>query len=306
MIHPAPALPFDLRGLEVFLAVCEAGSMALAARRLGITQPSVSQAVAETEARLRVTLFDRRVRPIALTPAGAALRQRASALLAEARGIPPLLHQVAQGRVALLRVGLVDSLGRALSGPLAGFLAEAAEQSALFSGLTATHAKALLERQVDIFLGAEDVADIEGLERHLLREEEYILLLPRGTARPDSLADLVSLGCELPFIRFSARSRTGVEIERHLRRLRISLPRRQEFDTPLGVASAVAAGLGWALSTPLCLREAGLPADALDRAALPGPSLRRHLVLVARQRELRSLPERMAAFCRTILAREAN
>jgi DNA-binding transcriptional LysR family regulator len=40
-------LPFDLRSLEIFLAVCEAGAMAVAARKLGLTQPAVSIAVAE-------------------------------------------------------------------------------------------------------------------------------------------------------------------------------------------------------------------------------------------------------------------
>jgi DNA-binding transcriptional LysR family regulator len=179
-----PSLPFDLRALDVFLAICEAGSMVAAARRLGITQPSVSQTITEMEARIGVPLFDRQIRPIGLTPAGALLRQRASMLLAEARQIGPMLRRVGEGRLPFLRVGLVDSLSRALSATLAGFLAEVAEQSSLLSGLTANHTAGLITRQLDLFLGAEEVEDAEGLERHLLLQEAYIILGPATLPPP--------------------------------------------------------------------------------------------------------------------------
>jgi DNA-binding transcriptional LysR family regulator len=297
-----PSLPFDLRALDVFLAICEAGSMVAAARRLGITQPSVSQTVAEMEARMGVPLFDRQIRPLGLTPAGAVLRQRASMLLAEARQIGPMLRRVGEGRLPFLRVGLVDSLNRALNGVLAGFLAEVAEQSSLLSGLTASHTTGLITRQLDLFLGAEEVEDAEGLERHLLLQEAYIILSPAALPPPSSVEELAALAEHHPLVRFSARSRTGLEIERHLRRLRLDIPRHQEFDTPHGVAAAVAAGLGWAITTPLCMAEAALPEGAALRChPLPGPALTRKLVLIARQRELGDLPARLAHLCRMAL-----
>lgn len=295
-------LGFDLRMLEVFLAVCETGGMSMAARRLGITQPAVSQLVAELEARGGVLLLDRSVRPLALTPAGTLLRQRAATLLAEAHRIGPLLHQAQQGRLPLLRVGLVDSLSRALAGPLARFLADVAEQSSVYSGLTAAHARALLTRELDLFLGADDLAEVEGLEREPLLEEDYILLCPPGIVAPDRPEAIATLAATLPLLRFSARSRTGLEIERHLRRLRLDIPRRQEFDTPHALTAAVAAGLGFAISTPLCLAEAALPQAGLQMAPLPGPRFSRRLVLIARQRELGPLPRQLAAMARGVLS----
>jgi DNA-binding transcriptional LysR family regulator len=174
-------------------------------------------------------------------------------------------------------------------------------QSSVLSGLTAAHTTALITRQLDVFLGAEDVEDLEGLERHLLLEECYVLLGPAGMPAPADIEALVRLGSERPFIRYSARSRTGVEIERHLRRLRVDFARHQEFDTPHGVTAAVAAGLGWAITTPLCVHEAAMQSAAIACCPLPAPSLKRRLVLVARQRELGPLPGRMAALCREIL-----
>ncbi|QIB34933.1 LysR family transcriptional regulator [Ancylobacter pratisalsi] len=302
MAQPSDTLPFDLRGLDIFLAVCEAGTMAQAARRLGLTQPAVSQAVAELERRIGVTLFDRSARPLALTGAGGALRQRASALLSEARQIAPLLREAEHARLPLLRAGLVDSLSRALMAPLARKLDEMAEQASMLSGLTASHAGALLTRQLDLLVGADDLDEIEGLERWPLMSEPYVLLMPAAIAPPARPADLSGLAQTLPLVRFSARSKTGMEVERHLRRLRLDLPRRLEFDTPYGVTASVVTGAGFAITTPLCVLESALDLDGYACHPLPGAGLVRHLTLIARRQELGRLPREIAAFCRLHLA----
>jgi DNA-binding transcriptional LysR family regulator len=295
------AVPFELRSLEIFLTVCEAGGMAAAARRLGMTQPAVSLAVGELERRTGTTLFDRSVRPIALTPAGGMLRQRASALLAEAREIPPLLRETKHGKVPRLRVGLVDSLSRALTRPIAVFLASRADEVSVLSGLTAMHASELLTRRLDLFLGVEDLQDLPGLERWELITEPYVLLLAAGARPLRTVNDLKKFAQEVPLIRYSARSQTGREIERHLRRLGLELPRSFEFDTPYGVAAMVAAGGGFAITTPLCVAEAMMPQGSLTTARLPGPQFRRKLTLVARHRELGRIPRDLASAARHVL-----
>jgi DNA-binding transcriptional LysR family regulator len=295
------AVPFELRSLEVFLTVCETGGMAAAARRLGMTQPAVSVAVGELERRTGTTLFDRSVRPIALTLAGGMLRQRASALMAEAREIPPLLRETKRGKVPILRVGLVDSLSRALTRPIATFLASRADEVSVLSGLTAMHASELLTRRLDLFLGVEDLQDLPGLERWELITEAYVLLLVPGTRPLRTVNDLKKFAQEVPLIRYSARSQTGREIERHLRRLGLELPRSLEFDTPYGVAAMVAAGSGFAITTPLCVAEAMMPQGSLAMARLPGPQLSRKLTLVARHRELGRIPRDLASAARRAL-----
>lgn len=298
-------LPFDLKTLEIFLAVCEAGAMAGAARRLGLTQPAVSQAVAELETRMGVALFDRSVRPLGLTAAGGVLRQKASALLSEARQIVPALKETEHGRLPLIRAGLVDSLSRALSAPLAGRLCAVAEEVSLLAGLTAAHASALLSRQLDLLVGVDELADIEGLERFPLLSEPYVLLLPAGEMPPARVEEVARLAHRLPLVRFSARSRTGIEVERHLRRLKLDLARRLEFDTPFGVSATVAAGAGFAVTTPLCIFEAGLDIARFTVAPMPGPTLSRRLTLIARRQELGRQPREIARFCRDALADEA-
>lgn len=275
--------------------------MSSAARTLGLTQPAVSLAIGELEKKLGFDLFDRTVRPLALTVAGGLLRQRAGALIAEARQIGPLLRETEHGKVPLIRVGIVDSLSRVLSAPLSSYLATKADEVSILLGLTASHASDLLTRRLDLFLGVDDLEDWAGLERWPLAKEPYILLLPAGTEAPRTVASLRKLAQSLPLIRFSSRSQTGLEIEAHLRRLGITAPRSFEFDTPYGVTSLVAAGSGFAITTPLCIREAAVPEASLVTAPLPGPQISRKLTLVARHRELGRLPRELGEMVRGVL-----
>lgn len=293
--------PFDLWSLEVFVAVCDHQTMAAAARTLGLTQPAVSQIIAELETRTDATLFDRRVRPIGLTPAGAVLRSRATALLGEARQIAPLLREVQKGRLPVVRVGLLDSLNRTLAAPLAEHLMGLTDHASLLSGLTAAHAGALLTRRLDIVFAVDDLGDIEGLERWDILAEPYVLLTPQDMPVCASLNDLQNLILQKPFIRFSERSKTGMDIERHLRRLGLDLARSVEFDTPNGVTAMVASGHGWSITTPLCIIEAGFGLNNMRCSPLPGPTLSRRVILAARRRELGRLPHSLATFSATRL-----
>jgi DNA-binding transcriptional LysR family regulator len=295
-------LPFDLRSLEILLAVCENGTMARAAKSLGITQPAVSQAIADLEKRAGTNLFDRSVRPIAMTLAGGLLRQHASSLIADARRIGPLLRQTKYGKLPHLRVGLVDSLNHALAVPISQHLSRHVEMTTILSGLTASHASDLLTRRLDLFIGVDDLADLAGLERWELLREPYILCLPRKAPQISTVPDLKQLALQLPLIRFSSRSQTGLEIERHLRRLQIEAPNRFEFDTPAGVSSMVAAGHGFAITTPLCIAESCISSKEIRTSSLPGPKITRKVTLVARQRELGNLPRDLAEIGRKRLA----
>lgn len=69
------------------------------------------------------------------------------------------------------------------------------------------------------------MSDVEGFDRHEIVTEPYILVLPLKQKSPRSVADLETCAEKLPFIRYSARSKTGIDIERHLRRLNIDFPK---------------------------------------------------------------------------------
>jgi len=69
--------------LEVVLAVAHRQSFRAAARELGMSATAVSNAVAGLESRLKVRLFNRSTRSVALTPAGERYVERIAPALAE-------------------------------------------------------------------------------------------------------------------------------------------------------------------------------------------------------------------------------
>jgi len=72
-----------LRDLHVFFAVVQAGSLAKAAAQLNVSQPAVSQLIADLEHTLDVKLFDRSSRGVVLTLYGRALLTRGRAAFDE-------------------------------------------------------------------------------------------------------------------------------------------------------------------------------------------------------------------------------
>lgn len=67
--------------LRIFMAVAEKGSFTLAAKALGVSQPAVSQNIAELEKSLGAELFFRRKGSVTLTPKGAAFKEYAGRIL---------------------------------------------------------------------------------------------------------------------------------------------------------------------------------------------------------------------------------
>lgn len=71
----------NFRHLSIFISVCDQGSMTAAAEKLYITQPSVSQAIAELEHHYQVPLFERFGKKLYLTEAGKKLQAYARHIL---------------------------------------------------------------------------------------------------------------------------------------------------------------------------------------------------------------------------------
>jgi DNA-binding transcriptional LysR family regulator len=75
--HPKVNPELTLRGLRVFIALEETGSIGGAAQRIGGSPSGVSQQITALERAVGAKLFDRRARPVTLTPAGQVQRVHA-------------------------------------------------------------------------------------------------------------------------------------------------------------------------------------------------------------------------------------
>jgi len=101
----------DLRAWRQFVAVAEELHFGRAARRLHMTQPPVTQAIAQLERALGVRLFDRTRRRVALTPAGEALLPEVRELLVRAQALPARARAAAAGEVGRVRLAFVSTVG---------------------------------------------------------------------------------------------------------------------------------------------------------------------------------------------------
>lgn len=87
-----PASPNRLRQLRAFCLAAQTGNISRAAERLHLSQPTVSQLVKSLERDLEVDLFERHGPRIELTPAGAALLERALPLVEGIDQLPDTFH----------------------------------------------------------------------------------------------------------------------------------------------------------------------------------------------------------------------
>jgi len=272
---------FELRALEIYLLVCEYRSMTQAARRLGLTQPAVSQTIKQLEHGLGSELLDRQSRPLSLTPAGEILRNRAGYLISESHHTQAAVRHAAQADLSSLRIGLVDSFAVTIGPELIKQLQRHTHEVRVWSGLSRQLAAGLLARDLDLLISAAAMEDVANLQVSILYREPFCLALPVGF-KTGPQVDLKSLSRQLALVRYSMRSITGVQIERYLKSLRIEAPQRLEFDGSESVLAMVQEGIGWALTTPLCLLQARADFSRLRLLALPGHAPSRNLYMIQR------------------------
>jgi len=75
-----------LTQLKYTLAVAEEGNFTQAAEKCFVTQPTLSMQVQKLEEELGIQLFNRKAKPITLTPVGEKIISQAKIILEEAKG----------------------------------------------------------------------------------------------------------------------------------------------------------------------------------------------------------------------------
>jgi DNA-binding transcriptional LysR family regulator len=291
---------FDLRAISAFMLVAELGSMTHAAKRLGMTQPTISEAIAKLEASVGTKLFDRTVRPIALTTAGHALLRHGNALMNVASDVLHSVRGAGSQALPVLTLSMAETFANVVGPILVRELNHLASRWRIRQGISPDHHGALLDHSADVVVTTSDELDaIDGLERHELMHETFVIVCPiEWKVRTAGLAELV----HRPMIRISQRSAMGRQIEGQINRLRISIPFYAEFDTAIGQLAAVADGLGWSLTTPLCLAQEKHMSSRLTVLPMTKGRFARAIKLIARRGRLADIPAKLAVMSRQILA----
>lgn len=176
-------MTMPLHLLRQFHAVVRAGGFARAAAVLHISQPAVSKAVQELEARLGVVLLERGRAGLRPTEAGMLLLTRAGEIFA-------IEHQAEEELAALrgleggsLRIGASTTIATYILPPLlAAFCARFPRvKPRLISANTAQIAQALAAREVEVAL-VEGHVDQPGLRALPWRTDEMVFVAAPGQA----------------------------------------------------------------------------------------------------------------------------
>jgi DNA-binding transcriptional LysR family regulator len=140
---------FDWNQLNAFLETAETGSLSAAARKLGLTQPTLSRQVAAIERSLGVTLFERVAKSMVLTPTGIELLEHARAMGSAAEALSLAATGRSQAVAGVVSVSASDIFAVYLLPPLVRQLRE--QEPGIKIEVVATNALSdLLRREADI------------------------------------------------------------------------------------------------------------------------------------------------------------
>jgi len=284
---------FDLHALETFVLAVELGGMSQCASHLQVTQSAVSQTIARLEAGIGTRLFDRGLRPLALTPSGRALYERSERLLAQAKLTYDAVREQASLPVAQVTVAMSFSLANQLTAPLLEALGDRAERWSIRSGISREHQGEFLARDIDMMVtGSFNLEHRHMVELHPVFEEGFVLVLPASYREEIDLPGNPPL---LPFVRFSHLTGMGQQIERQLVRMKLQMPKTVEVESADQQLRTVASGYGWTITTPVCLAAQQELFGRLRVEPMPRGQFARAVQVVARAGELGSLPRDIAA-----------
>lgn len=111
----------NLRFLDTFVGIADAGGIGRACERLHLSQPAASRRIVALENELGVQLFDRSAGRMQLTAAGEDLLRRSRRLLAEAQSLRDRARALAGGHGGILRIGCTPQVIEAF---IAAFIAQ--------------------------------------------------------------------------------------------------------------------------------------------------------------------------------------
>lgn len=267
-----------LRGLEVFEALAETGTVAQAAQLTGLSQPAVSQQMKNLEAALGTALLDHGRRPMTLTPAGRTYLGRTRTVLRELRVAQSELTVLDLTHLSRLSLGMIDDFDNDVTPRLATLLAESLTKCrfTLLTGSSYGILQGLQDRSLQVGVAASTGDVIEGISEWPLMRDPFLLVAPREAG-----SDPAAIMAGMPFLRYDRGQLIARQIESHLARIGRPQESRFEIGAHLALMALAARGAGWALTTATGYMRAARMHDALAAHPLPFEGFSRTISIYA-------------------------
>ncbi len=173
----------DLTSLQLFVAVCELGSIGKAAEREFIAASAISKRLADLEATLGTPLLYRHTRGVDLTPAGESLLHHARSVLYSLEKMQGELSEYVDGVRGHVRVhASISAIVQFLPEDLGAFIREHEQVKIdLEEHLSTEVVRAVQEGAADLGICNVGVGTGE-LQTLPYREDQLVLIVPQGHA----------------------------------------------------------------------------------------------------------------------------
>jgi ABC-type transport system substrate-binding protein/DNA-binding transcriptional LysR family regulator len=275
----------DLHMLRILVAINETGSVSAAARRLGFSQPAITQHLKRSESRLEIALVIRTPRGMELTENGALLARHApridAAITAAASDLTvnlgldrgSLRLAAFPAAVASIIAPLLSRLNREFPGIDVEF--SEAPPAAALSAVAEGRADIALDYRYtsDHAIGTSAHTSVEGLRSRFLLSENVLAIVPRAVA--EKLGSTASIAAMLPFTWIGGPATCTEQLVSVTSALGQTPVLRHDVTKTDAALSLVASGIGITFLSELALASTTLPAEvvAIDLQ----PKLRRRI-----------------------------
>lgn len=249
------------RFLEIFMAVVECGKMSEAAKKLYITQSSVSQAIAAIEKDYGILLFERLSHGLYLTDEGRELMAYAKKIMATKSDMEEFLSNSKYSR--RLRVGATVTVGTCVISPILTSVRRSlpnVDMSVFVSNTRAIEEK-LLNNELDVGLVEGVVHSTELVHQNVISDNMVLICPPGHRFCGRAEVEAYEL-CDEPMVLRERGSGTRASFEEQMLRLGYPVKGRWECSNSEAIKNAVKDGHG------LSIISQRLVQDDLDRGAL--------------------------------------
>lgn len=261
---------FSLEQLRGFVAVAEHLHFGRAATALQMTQPPLSRQIQKLETDLGVQLFDRTSRTVTLTPAGAALLERAPQILALAERSRAAVRSVELGEEGSLVLGYTALASLSTLGPVLETLHRILPgvDIELRERVTSVQLTELERGSIDLGLVRTVPRDPEILAREVFREDLVVALptdhpLAKGSSAStlDELVPYPMIGYVRPEAEYFLRKTEQLFGDRPLRVV-------YTVSQVMSMLALVSQGFGFAL-VPRSTERLGMAGVVFQDLSLP-------------------------------------
>lgn len=254
-------MDINLRHLEAFVAVAKLSSFTKAARKLNVSQPTLTVQIRQLEETLTVRLLDRNTRSVRLTPVGQELAPVVENLLSEINAVVDSTKELSRKKKGIVRVAALPSIAATL---LPRIIVEFGRQ---FPGVTVVVRDAIEEKvlslveagDVDLGIGCRDDLAPDLVFTLLFKDHMSLVMLNNSPLARRKLIGLKDLA-DQPLILLDPESSVRHLVSRAFDAIGRKVAPAFEVTLMSTVAGMVRAGLGVAI----------LPSVALDMGGLAG------------------------------------